>query len=53
MLLDVLRRNAAEPTEKLIDNTLSEVRDFALGHIFTDDVCLIGVEIERTHRYNP
>ncbi len=53
MLLDVLRRNAAEPTEKLIDNTLSEVREFALGHIFADDVCLIGVEIERTHRYSP
>jgi phosphoserine phosphatase RsbU/P len=52
MLLDVLRRNAAKPTEKLIDDTLGDVRNFALGHIFTDDVCLIGVEIERTERYS-
>jgi phosphoserine phosphatase RsbU/P len=52
MLLEVLRRNATKPTEKLIDDTLSDVRNFAEGHIFTDDVCLIGVEIERTERYS-
>lgn len=52
MLLEVLRRHLGEPTERLIDDTLSEVRDFALGHIFTDDVCLIGVEIERTEHYS-
>lgn len=53
MLLEVLHRNAAKPTEKLIDDTLGEIREFALGHTFADDVCLIGVEIERIERYSP
>ena len=48
MLLALLRRELRKPTERLIDATLDEIRDFALGHTFTDDVCLIGVEIERT-----
>jgi serine phosphatase RsbU (regulator of sigma subunit) len=48
MLLDLLRSQISQPTEKLVDETLGSIRDFALGHIFTDDVCLIGVEIERT-----
>lgn len=49
MLFALLRRSLAKPTEKLIDETVGEIRDFALGHTFTDDVCLIGVEIERTN----
>ena len=53
MLIELLVRNGSKPTEKLIDDTLGEVRDFALGHTFTDDVCLIGVEIERTAPYTP
>jgi len=48
MLLDLLRKQVGKTPEKLVDDTVSEVRDFALGHTFTDDVCLIGVEIERT-----
>lgn len=48
MLLDLLRRQMVLPTEKMIDETLGEIREFAIGHTFTDDVCLIGVEIERT-----
>ena len=48
MLLELLRKQMADPTERLIDKTLGEIRDFALGHTFADDVCLIGVEIERT-----
>ena len=52
MLLDLLRKGVALSTEKLIDETLGSVREFALGHIFTDDVCLIGVEIERTEVHN-
>ncbi|MEI8233634.1 MAG: SpoIIE family protein phosphatase [Verrucomicrobiota bacterium] len=53
MLLDLLRKEISQPTEKLVDETLGAIRNFALGHIFTDDVCLIGVEIERTHVHNP
>jgi len=47
MLFALLRKGLAKPTERLIDETVGEIRDFALGHTFTDDVCLIGVEIER------
>ena len=48
MLLDLLRKEMAMPTERLIDETLGEIRAFAQSHTFADDVCLIGVEIERT-----
>ncbi|MEI6560652.1 MAG: SpoIIE family protein phosphatase [Verrucomicrobiota bacterium] len=48
MLLELLRKEMTQPTERLIEETLGEIRNFALGHTFTDDVCLIGVEIERT-----
>jgi len=53
MLLALLRKQLDKPTERLMDDTLNEVRDFALGHTFTDDVCLIGVEIERTDAILP
>ena len=52
MLLDLLRKQIALPTEKLVDETLGSIREFAVGHIFTDDVCLIGVEIEHTEAYS-
>ena len=48
MLLELVRKEIAQPTERLMEETLGEIRNFALGHTFTDDVCLIGVEIERT-----
>ena len=48
MLLELLRRQVGKTLEKLVDDTVSEIREFALGHMFADDVCLIGVEIERT-----
>ena len=48
MLLELLRKEMTQPTERLMEETLGEIRNFALGHTFTDDVCLIGVEIERT-----
>lgn len=53
MLLELLRGQMDQPTEKLVDETLGEIREYALGHLFTDDVCLIGVEIERTEGHNP
>lgn len=52
MLLDLLRNGMEQPAEKLMDETISQIRDFALGHTFTDDVCLIGVEIEKTNVTN-
>jgi len=52
MLMELLRKGINQPAEKLIDETVSEIREFALGRTFTDDVCLIGVEIERTNVKN-
>lgn len=49
MLQEVLRKALHRPVDKLIDETLNEVREFAVNRSFTDDVCLIGVEIEKIH----
>jgi len=45
-LLGIFRHHRRAPVETLIDETLKEIRDFALGHVFVDDVCLVGVSIE-------
>jgi sigma-B regulation protein RsbU (phosphoserine phosphatase) len=47
MLLNIMGRRLHEPTEVLIDETIREVRHFSATRSFTDDVCLIGVEVER------
>ena len=47
MLQEVLRKGLHQAVDKLIDGTLNEVREFAVNRAFTDDVCLIGVEIEK------
>lgn len=49
MLQEVLRKGLAKPADRLIDETLNEIREFAVNRTFTDDVCLIGVEIEKIH----
>jgi len=46
-LLGAVSRRLREPAENLIDDTLSEIQDFAVDHTFADDVCLVGVEVER------
>ena len=33
------------PVEELFDGLLEEVRSFSVKHQFTDDVCLVGVEV--------
>ncbi len=45
-LLQTIRTHFEAPAEALIDDTLAEIRGFALDHVFVDDVCLVGVEIE-------
>lgn len=35
------------PTEALFEHTLHEVRGFSASGAFIDDVCLVGVEVER------
>ncbi len=48
-LLEIIGRRLAAPPEDLIEKTISEIRDFAVNHAFEDDVCLVGVEIERVY----
>ncbi len=46
-LLALVGSLMAEPAESLIVQMLAGIRDFAVNHIFIDDVCLVGVEVER------
>jgi sigma-B regulation protein RsbU (phosphoserine phosphatase) len=45
MLLDAVRRRAKLPADELFDGLLAEIREFALGQDFADDVCLVGMEM--------
>jgi len=44
MLTAAARQSAALPSEKLFDQLLQEIRQFAGTQQFDDDVCLVGVE---------
>lgn len=46
-LLDAARRRLDHPLPVLLDELLDEVRAFAGGAEFTDDVCLLGIEVAR------
>jgi phosphoserine phosphatase RsbU/P len=46
LIAGVVRRLLA-PSEELIDALLAETRDYSVKHQFGDDVCLVGVELER------
>ncbi|MFN5578663.1 MAG: hypothetical protein ACK49X_03505, partial [Akkermansiaceae bacterium] len=39
--------SASLPLTKLIQNVSSEIENFAKDKAFTDDVCLVGMEISR------
>jgi len=47
MLLNIMARRLSKPVESLIDETLEEIQGFAAQRSFADDVCLVGVEIDR------
>ena len=47
MLLNIMARRLHKPAENLIDETLEEILNFSVTRTFGDDVCLVGVEIER------
>lgn len=49
-LLKTARQHMALPTDQLLDRLLSEVRLFAGRPDFQDDVCLVGVEVQRIGR---
>jgi serine phosphatase RsbU (regulator of sigma subunit) len=46
-LLEAVRRNARLHCDPLFDELLKEIGEFAAGHPFTDDVCLVGMEVSR------
>jgi len=52
-LLGSFLHHRRAPMEALIDETLNEIRDFALDHVFVDDVCLVGVSIEEILSAHP
>lgn len=47
-LLDAARARAHQPLPELLDGLIADVRAFADGNDFTDDVCLLGMEVART-----
>jgi sigma-B regulation protein RsbU (phosphoserine phosphatase) len=44
MLLEAVTRRAKLPAGELFDGLLAEIKQFALGEDFADDVCLVGME---------
>lgn len=46
-LLDAVRRRVTLPLETLFPELLAELRQFSASGQFDDDVCLVGVEVER------
>jgi len=51
-LIASVRGRMQLPTGTLFDETLSEIRQFALDHSFGDDVCMVGMEVARTNVIN-
>jgi len=47
-LLAAVRQRSALPSEQLFDELLRDVRRFSQVDEFEDDVCLVGMEIQRT-----
>ena len=46
-LLEAIRRHGSLPAEKLIETLIGEVQWFARKRDFEDDVCVVGVEVQR------
>jgi sigma-B regulation protein RsbU (phosphoserine phosphatase) len=47
LLREVLQMRLQRPTEELFDEILNEVRRFSATGGFADDVCLVGMQVER------
>jgi sigma-B regulation protein RsbU (phosphoserine phosphatase) len=45
MLMENVRQHAQRPVSDLFDEVLAEIRRFAVGPDFVDDVCLVGMEV--------
>ncbi len=40
-------QHAGQPPAQLVQDVLTEIEQFAAGHVFPDDVCLVSMEIAR------
>ncbi|MDB6121215.1 MAG: putative sensor protein [Pedosphaera sp.] len=45
MLVNAVRQRTKLPLTEMFDELLAEIKQFALGQEFMDDVCLVGVEV--------
>lgn len=48
-LRKAIQQRVGLPLTKLVQEVFHEIEDFAQGREFTDDVCLVGMEIARLH----
>lgn len=48
-LREAIQRRVGLPLNKLVQELSREIEDFAQGHAFSDDVCLVGMEIAKLH----
>lgn len=46
-LRESIRERAGQPPAQIINDVFREIERFAEGHVFPDDVCLVGMEIAR------
>ena len=45
MLLELVRRHAAQPCPEIFDTILRELKGFMAQELFEDDICLVGVDV--------
>ena len=45
MLMEAVKRRFKMPAAELFDDLLSEIKEFTQGQEFTDDVCLVAMEV--------
>jgi sigma-B regulation protein RsbU (phosphoserine phosphatase) len=50
LLVEAVRRRMQMPAAQLFDELLAEIKAFALGADFMDDVCLVGMEVAEANQ---
>ena len=53
MLISAVRKRTHLPASQLFDELLSEIKFFAQGEEFSDDVCVVGMEVFSLNAGNP
>ncbi len=46
-LMSIVQKHAGLPTKEMLSTLLAEIRQFSGQNEFTDDVCLVGVEVKQ------